>query len=366
MTGRGRVIAALNFQESDKIPLDINAHPSSGIDAVAYMGLREYLELPRSALYIYDFDQRLALVEKDILDFFDADTFQLGLDFAKNHGRWQDFRLEDGTPCKIPVKKDARFPMSANFKRELRETAAASRDGTDRAIYGVFGGSLAETGCKKFGMENFLRGLLIEPGKTQRFLDAVTEKHMENLKTYLDAAGKYIDIIGFNDDMCAQNGPLFSPDIYNDFFFQRQKRMWTYIHDRFPSLKICLHCCGGTRLLMPLFIDAGLDALNPVQRSCKDMALNDLKMELHGKLALWGGGCDTHFMLPGIAPREIRAYVNESVKTMYKGGGFVFQPVHNILKSMPAANIVEMYKTVREFNSGAEGEKNENDSSCKR
>ena len=352
MTGRQRVLAALNFRQSDKIPLDINAHPSSGINVTAYRNLRKYLELPPATLYIYDFVQQLAVVEKDILDYFDADTYQLGCDAGKTPEYWKDWRLEDGTPCKIP---SAFSPHAHNFLPSqthsslLRETAAETRDSTDRAIYGVFGGSLAETGFSVFGTENFLEELLTSPDRIHKFLDDLTEEHMENLKTYLDAAGNYIDIIGFNDDMCAQHAPLFSPDIYKDFFFLRQKKMWSYIHENFPELKICLHCCGAARQLMPLFAEAGLDALNPVQYSYKDMALKDLKNEFRGKLTLWGGGCGPESMFSETKPEDVRLAVRENIAIMNNGGGFVFQPVHNVLHDMPAENITVMYNTVREF-----------------
>jgi len=348
LTGRQRVIAAFNFKQSDKIPIDINAHPSSGINAAAYSKLRKYLNLPAGPIYIYDPAQQLAIVENDVLDYFDADTFQLGCDLNKKPEYWKDWRLEDGAPCKIPAAYNKNLLMPVNIKK-LRETAAKTRDSTDRAIYGVFGGSLFETGCSVFGMDNFLCNLLAAPDRAKKFLDTVTEKHMENLKAYLYSAGKNIDIIGFNDDMGTQNAAMFSPDIYMDFFFPRQKMMWSYVHENFPEIKICLHCCGAVRPLIPLFIEAGLDAVNPVQFDCKNMALDALKKEFHGRLTLWGGGCNAENMLPHIKPQDICSHVKENCDTLYSGGGFIFQPVHNILSNMPAENIARMYKTVREF-----------------
>jgi len=99
---------------------------------------------------------------------------------------------------------------------------------------------------------------------------------------------------------------------------------------------------------MPLLADAGLDAINPVQFVCKDMDLLELKEEFHGKLTLWGGGCDTRKILPGNDISMIAPHVRDNVKILNKDGGFVFQQVHNILANVPTANIVEMFKTVRE------------------
>ena len=411
MNGRERVMAALNFKQPDKVPLDFNAHRSSGISVTAYRELRKYLDLPPSPLYVYDFIQQLAIVERDVLDLFDIDTFQLGCDFDQKPGYWKDWTLGDGTPCKIPAAIDARrtsegaflynskgrmvgkqppgclyfeqahFPLDGDDEKEdfsdledlqqdtmwlcipcppmpvdyrspegakeLREFAAATRAGTDRAIYGIFGGNLVEAGQFIFRMDNFLCDLLANPARINNFLDVLMPRHMANLKAYLDAVGDYIDVIGFGDDMGTQNGPQFSPEIYMEFFYPRAKQMWSYVHERFPDLKICLHCCGGVRPLMPLLAEAGLDAINPVQFVCKDMDLAGLKAELYGKLALWGGGCDTRDILPGDDIKMIAPHVRSNIETLNRGGGFVFQQVHNILANVPSGNIVEMFKAVR-------------------
>ena len=413
MTGRERIMTALNFKQPDKIPLDFNAHRSSGINVIAYRELRKYLDLPPSPLYMYNVIQQMAIVEQDVLDLFDVDTFQLGCNFDKRPGYWKDWQLEDGTPCKVPASinirresgggfiynsagrvigkqpkgchyfEQTRWPLEDDFEKEdfsdyesiiqdvlwlstpyppmpldykspqgskeLREIAAGTRDSMDRAIYGNFGGNLVEAGHFIFRMDNFLCELLANPARVHKFLDSMVERHMVNLKAYLDAVGDYIDVIGFGDDMGTQNGPQFSPEIYMEFFYPREKKMWSYIHERFPRIKICLHCCGGVRPLMPLFADAGLDAINPVQFTCKDMELAALKKELYGKLALWGGGCDTRDVLPHGTPMEVRSHVRGNLDILNKGGGFVFQQVHNILSDVPPANIVAMFKTVREY-----------------
>jgi uroporphyrinogen decarboxylase len=413
MTHRERVMAALNFKQPDRVPIDFNAHRSSGISEVAYRELRKYLDLPPSPLYVYDLIQQLVIVEKDVLDLFDVDTFQLGCDFDKFPEYWKDFTLEDGTPCKVPAAIDVRridkgafiynnrgkvvgkqprgcyyfeqaiWPLADDEEKDdfsdyediqndvmwfmvpsppmpldyhspegakrLREIAASARDSTDRAIYGIFGGNLVETAQFVFRMDNMLCELIANPPRMHKFLDTVLERHKANLKAYLDAVGDYIDVIGFGDDMGSQNGPQFSPEIYMEFFYPRHREMWSYVHERFPRMKICLHCCGGVRPIMPLLADAGLDAINPVQFTCKGMALEEIKEELYGRLTLWGGGCDTRNVLPYGKPGEIAPHVKENLAILNKGGGFIFQQVHNVLANVPPANVVEMFRAVREF-----------------
>jgi uroporphyrinogen decarboxylase len=114
------------------------------------------------------------------------------------------------------------------------------------------------------------------------------------------------------------------------------------------NVKVMLHCCGGVRELLPDLIDAGLDAINPVQISCRGMDAAGLKRDFGRDIVLWGGGCDTQTILPQGTPDQVRRHVREQVKILAPGGGFVFQQVHNILAHVPPENIVAMFDAVRQ------------------
>jgi len=97
MTSRGRVLAALNHRPSDRVPLDLSGHRSSGIAAIAYARLRKHLELPSRPVRVYDPVQQLAIVDDDLLDRFHIDTIELGRAFALEDKHWQEWVLPDGT-----------------------------------------------------------------------------------------------------------------------------------------------------------------------------------------------------------------------------------------------------------------------------
>jgi len=108
-----------------------------------------------------------------------------------------------------------------------------------------------------------------------------------------------------------------------------------------------LHSCGGLYPLIPGLIEAGLDILQPVQTSARDMEPERLKQEFGRALCLWGGGCDTQSVLPKGSPEQVARHVRERVRTLAPGGGFVFQQVHNIMADVPPENIVAMLENVR-------------------
>lgn len=407
MTSRERVLLTLNHQEPDRVPIDLSGHRSSGIAAMAYRRLREFLGLPKQPIRVYDPVQQLAIVDEDVLQLFKVDTIELGRAFAHEDKWWADWELPDGTPCLMPAwarpvqvngewvllskpsgRPIARMPENVWYfeqchwpflekddlervRTDLSEcmwSAVASPPGpitagvegekvlvqgarqlrqqTDRAIIGLFGGNLLELGQWFYRNDNFFMLLAGDRHRAHQFLDKLMEIHLENLERFLRLVGPYIDVILFGDDLGMQSGPQVSPAMYREFFQPREKTMWSMVKERMPHLKIMLHCCGGVRELFPGLIEAGLDAINPVQITCKGMEPSGLKRDFGDRMTFWGGGCDTRDVLIRGTPDQVRDHVRKQVEILSPGGGFVFQQVHNIMADVPPANVVAMYEAV--------------------
>jgi len=103
MTPRERVLAALNHEQPDRVPIDLSGHRSSGIAAIAYRKLRAALGLPERTIRVYDPVQQLAIVDEDVLQRFGVDTIELGRGFALEDEHWADWTLPDGSPCQMPI-----------------------------------------------------------------------------------------------------------------------------------------------------------------------------------------------------------------------------------------------------------------------
>jgi uroporphyrinogen decarboxylase len=408
MTSRERALTALNHREPDRIPIDLSGHRSSGIAAIAYAKLRDHLGLPARPIRVYDPVQQLAIVDEDVLQRFGVDCVELGRAFALEDKWWAEWTLPDGTPCLMPAwcrpervegewairspsgRVIARMPegvlyfeqayypfaeaddldqiqnlfdegmwtgvksppgpivAGADGARLLADGARRLRGETDRAILGLFGGNLLEMGQFFYRNDNFLLLLAANPRRAHEFLDRVLEIHLANLDRFLGAVGPFLDIIVFGDDLGMQGGPQISPKMYREFFQPRERLMWQRVKALAPHLKIQLHCCGGVRELLPGLIEAGLDAINPVQITCRGMDPAGLKRDFGAQLTFWGGGCDTREVLSKSTPAQIRDHVRRLMDIWRPGGGYVFQQVHNILADVPPANIVAMLDAVLE------------------
>ncbi len=403
MKSRERVLAALNHQEADRMPIDFGGHRSSGIAAIAYAKLRKSLGLAPRPIRVYDPIQQLAIIDDDVLDLFHVDAIELGRGFALEDEHWVDWTLPDGTPCQMPrwaaperiegewILKNEQWPdcgadagrsdllrtmlLAVRGSRRSGSLAgSAGRDdlGGDQVSPRSAGGrsgrgttigrrsaspARADGSCDYralrrqpaggrsvlYRIDNFLMLLAGDPDRAHEFLDRLVELHLANLERFLAAVGDSIDIILFGDDLGMQNGPQMSPAMYEEFFKPRHARMWTRAKE-LANVKVMLHCCGGVQPLLRHLIEAGLDAINPVQISCTGMDPRALKQQFGKDLTFWGGGCDTHRVLSGGTPDEIRQHVRHQVEILKPGGGFVFQQVHNVLANVPPENIVAMFE----------------------
>ncbi len=416
MKSRERVMRALNHQEPDRVPLDFGGHRSSGIMAIAYNKLKKFLGITSGDIYVYDFIQQLALIEPEVLDRFGVDVIELGRGFGHDPSYWRDWVLPDGTPCKIPsfiqpVKKgndwyvydkegtlitiqkegclyfeqsiypladsdDTSFdnldsalnkvmwcslgsppaPLGNNAEdlQKKAEGAKALRQSTDRAIVGLFGGNLLEIGQMLFRNDNFLMMLAGEPLRAHRLLDRLVELHLGNLEKFMSSVGPYIDIINFGDDLGMQAGPQISPKMYKEFFQLRHQFLWNTAK-KLGNVKVMLHTCGDIYRLLPHLIKAGLDIVNPVQTTCREMDPARLKREFGKDMVFWGGGCNTRNILPCGTPEEVYADVRSNIRILAPGGGFVFQQIHNVMADVPPENIVAMLEAVTSRSSLAAG-----------
>jgi uroporphyrinogen decarboxylase len=256
-------------------------------------------------------------------------------------------------------------PAGAGSDGSARLAAGARRlrTSTDRAIIGLFGGNLFEAGQFLYRNDNFFLLLAGEPERAESFLDALVEHHLAALKRFLAAVGDSIDIIVFGDDLGMQTGPQISPQMYRRFFKPRHRLMWETAKKLAPAgrggepgrppVRVMLHSCGGIRELLPDLIDAGLEAVNPVQIPCEGMEAGGLKRDFGKDIVLWGGGCDTQTVLRSGTPREVRDHVRRQVDILAPGGGFVFQQVHNVLANVSPENVVAMFETLAELRGGA-------------
>jgi uroporphyrinogen decarboxylase len=100
----------------------------------------------------------------------------------------------------------------------------------------------------------------------------------------------------------------------------------------------------------------GVDILNPVQTTAKGMDPVKLKSQFGDRLVFWGGSCDCQHTLAFGTPDEVAREVQEHVRILAPGGGYVLASVHNIQAGVPAENVIALFDAARSASWKAVGE----------
>jgi hypothetical protein len=241
-----------------------------------------------------------------------------------------------------------------HFRREAEQLYTQ----TDKAILANFGGTafgdiaLVPAPWLKHpkgirDIEEWYISTVTRRDHVYKIFERQCEIGIRNLEKILAAVGNRVTAVFVSGtDFGQQNGPFISLKSYRDLFkpFHQEVNNWIHKNTQWKSF---IHSCGSVRALLPDFVDAGFDIINPVQCSAAGMAPEELKEEFGERVTFWGGGVDTQRTLPFGTPEEVRQEVYARLKIFGRAGGYVFNTTHNVQARVPAGNVLAMYETVR-------------------
>jgi len=174
---------------------------------------------------------------------------------------------------------------------------------------------------------------------------------IKNLERIHAAVGNRVDVVYLcGTDFGTQTSAFCSVATFRDLWLPYYKAICQWIHAN-TSWKCFKHSCGSVERFIESFLEAGFDILNPVQCSAVGMEPEELKRKYGDRLVFWGGGVDTQSTLPFGTPAEVKDQVRRRCEIFARGGGFVFNTVHNIQANTPVENVVGMLDGVKEFRS---------------
>ena len=379
MTPRQRLLAALNHQTPDRVPIDLGGN-QTGIHRFAYQALLDHLGWDEE-IEIMDAVQQLARPSEAVLERLRVDTryihagaasdFRGEIVAAERDGqRWHDLTDEFGVrwsmPDESPLYMDITlhpladatmatldeypFPRGDDPGRfqGLRERALAIRQETPYALISGISGVVYEICWYMRGLERWFIDMMEQPAFCEALLDRTLKFWMDWFAAFLPEVGDLVDVIMIGDDIAGQGGPLFQPEFYRRVVKPRHKRLVQFIRSK-TTAKIWYHTCGACQSYIPDLLDNGIDILNPVQISAAGMEPAALKAAYGDRLVFWGGGIDAQHVLPYADPETVREHVRRNVEAFKTGGGYVFNNVHNIQAGVPPENILAMYDAAYEF-----------------
>jgi uroporphyrinogen decarboxylase len=310
MTGRERVIAALEFQNPDRPPRDLWALP--------------YISLFRE-------DELNALLEKYPMD-IGASQRSPGraneqADLTARVGTYVDewgSVWAVGEPGVIgEVKQPALEDWSALAAyqppwEEIRDRdfSQLNEDCDNSDLF-----MLSNVTARPFERLQFLRGtenafidIAYDSAEMRKLLEMIHEYYLEDIKGWCETN---VDAIFMMDDWGTNNALLISPDAWRALFKPLYKDYCDMIH---AAGKYCFfHTDGHTEAIYGDLIEVGMDALNS---QLFTMDIEKLAAQYKGKVTFWGE-LDRQHVLPFGTPDEVHEAVMRVRSALDDGSGGV-------------------------------------------
>jgi uroporphyrinogen decarboxylase len=379
MTPRERVLAAINHEEPDRVPIIIGVSNATGIKMKPYQGIKKLAGIDAPDNYIYQWPelgsaeideatmQRLHSDVRGVRDLPPAATLE------RNRTRdphspcidsWgsgqSEIRPGEWFPGIHPMPEATTIADIENYPgwpdmsdpTRIAHVQATAQRLAEQNKYAIMATPWLlfplERAFAMQGMDVFLLNMALYPDFAEALLRKIAELCKALMEPFLAALGDNVDIIKIGDDIGTQDSLLMSPKMYRNILKPIHADYIQFIKER-TNAKLFFHTDGDVFPLIDDFIEIGVDILNPIQTSAGKMSdLATLKKRF-GKEIVLCGGIDTHRVLPTGTPDEVRQEVKRVIDLLGHGGGYMVASVHTIMNDVPPENVLAMVDAVEEF-----------------
>ncbi len=408
MNSRERILATIRHEEPDRVPIDVGGTGVTGLNMVAYGKLRRHLGLTAGRARLFHTWIQIAELEAAIAERLHTDTVTLPryrMSLGLTNTDFKPWTFVDGTEFLVPVDfnpvknefgdyewyengvKLAEAPgegthgfslryhplkeatttqeidhwfdtYDGNFLARIkvsdeelvwaRNMAQQLRQTTDKAIVADYFATVLESAQGIIGWDTIYMHMMAQPKLAKHFFERLIHEQVTGIKRYLGAVGDYIDVFMCADDIGHQRGPMMKPNLYREFVLPGHQAIFQTIHEN-SGAAVFFHTDGAVMSLLPELIEAGMDCFNTVQTDAANMDGLELKRRFGKNVTFWGGGVDTHRVMPFATPEQVREDVRRRLKIFAPGGGYVFAAIHNILGDVPPENILAAVDAVFEL-----------------
>lgn len=340
-TVEGRILASLNHEEGDRVPI---------WDFLDNRGILDYL-CPG-----WD-DYHAAMVRV---------YHALGIDLCRGYGA-SYAESDDGATysdssttraisgrsnwmVEYPIKNmdDLKvFEVHILSDQEVADWARHLRSETERfepyTMYVPGGGCGFHATYGLMGQQLFSYAIYDDPVNVERLLEANTENSYRLARAAAQTGVAPIYFIG--DDVAYKGALMFSPEFLRRTFIRSLARCIEPV--KAAGQKVIFHSDGYVMEILDDMIDAGIDGLNPIE-PIAGMDIGYLKKRYGADLVLVGN-VDCSQVLPLGSVEDVVEATKACLRAAGHGGGLFIGSSSEIVPSTPVENILAFYEACRNW-----------------
>lgn len=265
----------------------------------------------------------------------DVDAYNRTLTTPGFFAESEDVSEVDTFPWPDPAKYMSAEEMEARFSALPR----------DKASIGMVWSAHFQDTCAAFGMNNCFMNMVDNPELVHAVNERIVDFYLKANEIFYKAARGRLDCVLIGNDMGSQRGLMLSPRLIEEFVLPGCRLLTQQAHAY--GIKVIYHSCGSIVPIIPMLIDAGVDAIHPIQAKAEGMSAEALKAQFGGKVS-FVGGVDTQELLVNGSREDVMERVRE-LKRLFPTG-LVISPSHEaVLPDIPPANMDAMFAAAKEI-----------------
>jgi uroporphyrinogen decarboxylase len=211
-------------------------------------------------------------------------------------------------------------------------------DRSETFLVGSHRDTLWEKSYMLVGMDNVMCAFYTAPGAVRELLHRIMDFQIGIAKHYL-ALG--VEMVRMGDDLGTQRGLLLSPQIIREFLVPEYRRLFDLYKQ--SGVLVNFHSCGHIVPILDVFMDLGVDVLNPIQATANN--LDRVRRQTQGRMALQGGVSSATVVSGPV--EAIRAQVAERLWQLGRDGGYFCGPDQGM--PWPAEHLSALHTAVQEL-----------------
>jgi uroporphyrinogen decarboxylase len=210
------------------------------------------------------------------------------------------------------------------------------------AVLGVLWSCHFQDACAAFGMENALVKMLTAPDIFREVIRRIKNFYLKANELFYESTKGKIHAILIGNDFGSQTALMVDSALLREFVFDGIREL--IAQAKSYGLKVIYHSCGSIHDLIPDLIDAGADAIHPIQALAYKMEPFRLQKDFGNRVSFCGG-VDAQQLLINGTPEQVKEKVNE-LKRIFPTG-LIISPSHEaILADTNPVNIEALFQAV--------------------
>jgi len=345
MNSKERVLAAINIEEPDRVPLFVEVVPEveqklyekyklKGNELLTFLGN----DIVNCAVGVADSWGKIYRGENEV------DEWGIGWKTVKHsNGMYAEMVYKPLEKASFEDLKSYKIPDPEDEKRFSEVIRLKEKFGDRFAV-------MVDLSCTIFELSWYLRGmdnLLMDMLTNKKFVSLLMDKILE---FYIHAAKKLakigVDIIWMGDDVGMQTGMIMSPETFREFLKERYRLLISEIKRTNKNVKVAFHSDGYITPIISDLIEVGVDILNPIQPKCMNPA--EIK-ERFGKDLCFMGTIDEQETLPFGTIDDLRKEILKRMMKVGYNGGLILGPTHNVQNDTSIEKIEVFFSYAREI-----------------